>query len=210
MLASLLVSQATTHILIENDQITAFPSTNKWHCLARLAEDSWAGKPGTTAGVGHSTLRTHTRAHTHMLQARTVFPSSSVPSRMLLLTPGSCFPLSQVWFHLLPTHLTSGLWAWAAGQCHRDRSALSLTSTAALNSSDVQRMIKAPQCWVDQRFDSPLVKGHQEAEHVQSSKWSLLRANCSTWTPLQIIVFNYHLCTPSHATYWCKITTTLV
>lgn len=72
------------------------------------------------------------------------------------------------------------------------------------------RVIRPPQCWVDQRFDSPLVKGHWEAEHVQSIKWSLLWANCSTWTPLQIIVFNYHLCTPSHATYWCKITTTLV
>lgn len=107
MLASLLVSQATTHILIENDQVTAFPLTNKWQCLATLAEDSRAGKRGATAGAGQNTLRTHTWAHTRMLQPWIVLPSSSAPSRMLLLAPGSCFPLSQLWFHLLPTHLAS-------------------------------------------------------------------------------------------------------
>lgn len=94
-----------------------------------------SSKARATAGVGPNTLRTQTRVHTHVLQPWIVFPSSSAPSRMLLLTPGSCFPLSQLWFHLLPAHLTSGLWVWAAGQCHKDRSVLSLTSTAALKSN---------------------------------------------------------------------------
>lgn len=67
-----------------------------------------------------------------------------------------------------------------------------------------------PESWVDQRVGGTILRGRRDAKHLQSSKWSLFWANCSTWTPLQIIVFNYHLCTLSHATYWCKITTTLV
>lgn len=65
MWTSLLVSQATTHILIENNQITAFPSTNKLQCITVLIEGGRAEMPGATTGIGHNTLREHTRVHTH-------------------------------------------------------------------------------------------------------------------------------------------------
>lgn len=111
MLASLLVSQATTHILIENDQVTVFPLINKWQCLATLAEDTWAGKPGATAGVGHSTLRTHMCTHTHAPALDCApfqlssFKDAAADSRILL--PSLPVVIS-------PSPHAPCFWAWAA------------------------------------------------------------------------------------------------
>lgn len=107
---SLLVSQATTHILIENDQITAFPPTNKWQRIATRIEDGWAEKLGATPDVGLNTPREQACglwAHSCAPQTRIAFPSSLVLSGMLFPTLGRRSPLfPRFRFLLVPRHLT--------------------------------------------------------------------------------------------------------
>lgn len=44
-------------------------------------------------------------------------------------------------------------------------------------------------------------RGHSDTELLPTVTGVFSSANRSTWTSVQIIVFNYHLCIPSHATY---------
>lgn len=44
-------------------------------------------------------------------------------------------------------------------------------------------------------------RGHGDTELLPTVAGAFSSANRSTWTSVQIIVFNYHLCIPSHATY---------
>lgn len=89
------------------------------------------------------------------------------------------------------------------GQGHNYRSAVWLTSADTLKCN-LGWLGNLRASWTRGPLMLWFKKGHMDASAFSKS------ANHSTWTPLQIIVFNYHLCTPSHATYWCWITTTLV
>lgn len=81
------------------------------------------------------TQNTHMCTHTHATALDCVpfqlssFKDAAAGSRVMLPT------LPDVIFHLLPMHLSSGFCVWAAGQCHKDRSVLPLTSTAALKGN---------------------------------------------------------------------------
>lgn len=44
-------------------------------------------------------------------------------------------------------------------------------------------------------------RGHSDTKLLPTVTGVFSSANRSTWTSVQIIVFNYHLCIPSHATY---------
>lgn len=44
-------------------------------------------------------------------------------------------------------------------------------------------------------------RGHSDMELLPTVTGVFSSANRSTWTSAQIIVFNYHLCIPSHSTY---------
>lgn len=105
MWTSLLVSQATTHILIENDQITAFPWTNKCH-LSLHSSRTAELKSRAGAALAITPQNKTPRAGLCFLPSQLFGGGLSGDGRGVILASGSWLPLSLLWFRRSPDTLT--------------------------------------------------------------------------------------------------------